>query len=202
MHDTVLLTSDGLEIYQSEIDILTDEYINTLPDPNNIYKSQCFNGLLLYIYNKLIKNIIISDNIKHDRKNRNNYALLDNIFFSVYLPLTYKYNAVPTLLSFCSFVRIDNRLLTEILNGQYRNGSTVNQDNTVTVQKWKQICESALESKAYAENSIGAIFGLKAAYRWKESMPELPENMIVIKQSAEQIKERYKSAELPILDNE
>lgn len=200
MGNTVLLSDSGVEIYQSDIDILIDEYIATLPDETMIYKSSCFNGLLLYIYNNKLKHIIdIVKQNKEINQYNNDYELLNDIFYGIYLPLTYRFNIVPTILSFSCFVHISNAFLSDIKNGIHKDGSKVKPETTQTVKKWYQVCESALADKAFNDNGIGAIFGLKANYAWRELAPENPQLDIIQQSTPEEISARYSDAKKPEL---
>ena len=154
----------GIEIFLNDIELLEREYIETLPDQTMIYKSNCFTGLLLKIYQSVLINVIPATY-------KNDYTLLNSIFMKVYLPLCYKYNINPTVIQFCSvLVNIDNTNISDIKNGRFRNGYAVKDVNaTQTVKSWYSICESGLVSRAIADNSIGAIFSLKAAYSWNEN---------------------------------
>lgn len=204
MKDNVIISDSGIEIFQSDIDVLVNEYISTLPDETMIYKSMTFKGLLLYIYTHKLKYVI--ESIKNNKQMNDSsidYSLMDSIFENIYLPLCYKFFIVPTVLSFSVFVGISNTYLTEVASGIYRNGSKVNSENTVTVKKWYAVCESALADKAFNDNGIGAIFGLKANYQWTETAPQIVQAEQLTQSTPEQIAERYKDAkrpEIPILD--
>ena len=204
MKDNVIISDSGIEIFQSDIDVLVNEYISTLPDETMIYKSMTFKGLLLYIYTHKLKYVIESiKNNKQINDSSIDYSLMDSIFENIYLPLCYKFFIVPTVLSFSVFVGISNTYLTEVVSGTYRNGSRVNSDNTVTVKKWYAVCESALADKAFNDNGIGAIFGLKANYQWTETAPQIVQAEQLTQSTPEQIAERYRDAkkpEIPILD--
>ena len=200
MKNTVLISDSGIEIYQSDIDILISEYIESLPDETLIYKASVFNGLLLYIYNNKLKYVI--ETIKNNKGiNQYNidYDLLNDIFQNVYLPLTYRFNIVPTVLSFACFVHVSNTFLSEVKTGTYRKGVKVNSESTETVKNWYQVCESSLADKAFNDNGIGAIFGLKANYAWTETAPTqvIPES--AAQSTPEQIQQRYKDVEKPVL---
>lgn len=204
MKDNVIISDSGIEIFQSDIDILVNEYISTLPDETMIYKSMTFKGLLLYIYTHKLKYVIESiKNNKQINDSSIDYSLMDSIFENIYLPLCYKFFIVPTVLSFSVFVGISNTYLTEVVSGTYRNGSRVNSKNTETVKKWYAVCESALADKAFNDNGIGAIFGLKANYQWTETAPQIVQAEQLTQSTPEQIAERYKDAkrpEIPVLD--
>lgn len=201
MIDNVLITENEIEVFQSDIDILVNEYISTLPDENMIYKNSSFKGLLLYIYNRLIKNIISKDKEYRNNKYTNNYELLNDIFMNVYVPLSYRFNNCPTILEFCScLVSIDNTTLSDIRAGVYRtDGTKVKPSTSQTVKKWFQICESSLEGKAIGDNGIGSIFALKANYLWSDSPPVPTIADQTTQATAEQIQERYKDSKKPMI---
>ena len=189
--DNTVLTYNGIELYQSEIDILCDEYINTLHDPNMIYKSTVFSGLLNYIYKNKLRYII-------PNTYNNDYNLLNDIFYNVYIDLCTKYNIVPSIIQFVALCHIDRTSLTEIKSGIYRDGSRVKQSTSDTVQKWFDTCESMLLSKASNESSIGSIFALKANYQYRDNEPiQVLQVTAENKASPEQIAERYKDIEKP-----
>lgn len=204
MKDNVIISDSGIEIFQSDIDVLVNEYISTLPDETMIYKSMTFKGLLLYIYTHKLKYVI--ESIKNNKQMNDSsidYSLMDSIFENIYLPLCYKFFIVPTVLSFSVFVGISNTYLTEVSSGTYRNGSKVKPENTATVKKWYAVCESALADKAFNDNGIGAIFGLKANYQWTETAPQIVQAEQLTQSTPEQIAERYRDAkkpEIPVLD--
>lgn len=200
LENNVLLTIDGSEVYKNDIDIMIDEYIETLPDSDLLYKSSPFKGLLLYIYNQKLKYIIEMDKQNNNSKN-NNYNLLNDIFYNIYLPLVYRYNLIPTILEFSVFVNIDNSHLTDVRNGFYRgNGSKANPENTRIVKSWFNVCESALASKAFSENGIGAIFGLKSAHGWVEGKQQIEiVNNLGAQLTPQQIAEKYADIVKPVL---
>ena len=188
--NNVICSYNGQEIYADEIYILADEYINSLLHPEDIYKSNCFVGMLIYLYNNKFKYIITKPY---------NYSELNDIFFGIYINLCTKYDKTPHLLGFCSLVGMSNSYLTEVMSGTYVDGAKVSPANTETVKNWKKVCESALASKAYDTNGIGAIFGLKAAHGWREMAPAQEPQQITTQATPEQIAERYQDAEKPVL---
>lgn len=152
-----------VELYLSKLDIYVDEYISTLTDPENIYNTMCFSGLLLYIYNHIVKHIL-------PNTYNNDYNLLNTVFYDIYLPLCYRFNKAPTIIQFCSeLTRISNSNLQDIKNGFYRrDGSKVNIDTQLIVKNWYAVCESGLASRASNDNSIGSMFVLKSKYLWND----------------------------------
>lgn len=189
--NSAILTYNGIELYQSDIDVLCDEYISTLHDESMIYKSTVFSGMLNYIYNNKLRFII-------PNTYNNNYSLLDDIFNNVYIALCSKYNIVPSIIQFCVLCHIDNANIANIKSGTYDDGSKVNIDTCQTVRKWYATCESMLLSRATNENGIGAIFALKANYKYRDndSTPILPQSTMAIV-DADTIKERHKQDRIP-----
>ena len=187
-----ILSYNGIEIFENDISILCDEYINSLPDSNMIYKSAVFSGMLDYIYKHCIKNII-------PEQNKLNFELLDNIFNSVYIPLCYRFDKVPTIIQFCVLVNIDNGNISDVKNGIYRsNGAKVNTNSTQTVKKWYNTCESALLGKAINESSIGSIFALKSSFGYHENQTVTIESrQLAPHETPEQIAAKYSDIERP-----
>lgn len=193
MIDNVILTYNDIELYQSEIDILCNEYISTLHDENMIYKSTVFSGMLNYIYLNKLK-YIIPDTYKND------YSLLDSIFDNVYINLCTRFNICPSIIQFSVLCHIDNTFLSELRSGTYKDGSRVNPDATQTAKKWYAVCESMLLSKATNESSIGSIFALKANYGYRDNdAPQLIQVTSATQNSPEQIAEKYRDIQKPIL---
>lgn len=196
----ILFSLDDITVYESDIDILCSDYINGLIDPEKIYNTSVFAGMLNYIYKRLVKNIIIADKAKRNN-NYNNYVLLDYLF-DVYKNLCSKYSQTPTILQFSTeFVNIDNRHLTDVKQGTYRHdGSKVNPDSTRIVKKWFDTCESRLASRTLETNSIGSMFILKSKYNWIESKQQIEIiNGSSQQATPEQIAQKYKDLEKPVL---
>lgn len=164
--ENAIFKYNDIVIYSDDINLLCDEYINSLPAPDMIYKSACFNGLLDYIYRQCLKRIInISKN-----NGKYNYTVLDNIFNDIYLPLCYRYNITPTVIQFTSLVKIDNAHLSDLRSGVYRTSSAnVNPSTTQIVKTWYKACESATIGKVLNESSIGGMFIAKAVYGYSDA---------------------------------
>ena len=189
--DNTVLTYNGMEVYQSEIDILCSEYISSLHDESMIYKSTVFSGMLNYIYRNKLKYII-------PNTYNNDYALLDDIFNNIYIELCTRYNICPSIIQFSVLCNIDNGLMSSINKGVHDDGSRVNPITVQTVKKWYATCEAMLLGKAQNENAIGAIFALKANYKYRDNdiiqaVPLVSGNV----QTPEEIAERYASHALP-----
>ena len=189
--ENTLIACNGIEIYQSDIDILCDEYMSMLSSDEAIHKSYGFTGLLEFLYKRCICNIVTKNGRGYD------YHVLDNVFYNVYIPLCAKYSMPPSIIQFCTLVKIDSNYLSSVRRGTYDNGSKVSQGNKETVQKWLDTCEAGLLSRAVGDNSIGAIFALKANYGYKEASTVTVEQVTQVHDTAEQIAARHSGATLP-----
>ena len=180
-------TTDGIEVYESKIYVLCDEYINTLNNIDDIYNNpSLFTGMLKHIYKHLFKpgkndKILSNSNCKLDLSN---IDLLDSIW-TIYTDLCYRYSKRPTILNFSLMVGIDNTTILSWKDGEYRSGGEgASSERSRTVKKWYSECESSLVDGATEKNSIGCIFALKANYGYSET-PQRVE--IVNGQAPEQI---------------
>lgn len=195
--ENALIQTDKCIVYQSDIDYLCEEYLETLHNPELIYtKSAPFNGLLLYLYKHNLQKII--GNKQGNSQNRYDYDLLDKLFDTVYLPLCYRFNKTPTVMQFCLLCGLDNNLLSDLKNGFYRqDNSRVNKETQQKVKKWSAICESSLVSKTVEESSIGSMFILKAVHGYKEQDSTINLQVQQVTESPESIAEKYSDAEQP-----
>lgn len=199
-YETPIIEYDKFKVYQSDIDILCDEYIDDLPIPDQIYsKAAPFNGLLLYLYQKRFGRIINANreyaNSKYD------FQLLDNIFHKVYLPLCYKYSKTPTVSSFCNFCNMSYENISNIKQGIYQScGSKTNNISTSIAKKWYEICECSLINKTVEESSIGSMFILKAVHGYRDNDNTVFVQPLEVKtETPEQIAAKYSTAEQPEL---
>lgn len=171
MNNTVK-TEQGIEIYESRIHELADDYINTLDDPDSINNNpSLFTGMIKYIYKHLFKpgkkdKVLYNTNTVLDTGDINT---IDDIW-SIYTELCYKYNKRPTLLNFSLLVGVSNDTFTTWEQGEYRGGSDgAGSAHSRTVKKWRKECESSLVDGATERNSVGCIFALKANYGYTET---------------------------------
>lgn len=180
-------TTDGIEVYESKIHILCDEYISTLNNSEDIYNNpSLFTGMLKHIYKHLFKpgkndKILSNSNCRLDLSN---IDLLDSIW-TIYTDLCYRYSKRPTILNFSLMIGVDNTTIDSWRRGEYRAGEEgARSARSQTVRKWLKECESSLVDGATEKNSIGCIFALKANYGYSET-PQRVE--IVNGQAPEQI---------------
>ena len=163
---------NGVEVYESRIHELADEYINTLEDPESINNNpSLFTGMIKYIYKHLFKpkrndKVLYNSNSVLDT---GDIELLDNIW-NIYTELCYRYNKRPTLLNFSLLVGIGNDVFNSWIRGEYRAGENgASSPHCQTAKKWKAECESSLVDGATERNSVGCIFALKANYGYTET---------------------------------
>lgn len=199
----IIISEHGIEIYRNEIAVICDEYIQSLPQPENITKSVVFSGMLFELSNRIIKPFLSAVKTqKGISQYYNDYDSLNSVFYNIYIPLCTQYGIIPSVLQFSVLCDIDNAILGDIKNGVYRaNGSKVNPANSQTVKKWFSTCESFLLTKATNESSIGSIFALKANYNYNDNLQKI--EIVNSANSADtpaQIMEKYKDIEPPIID--
>ena len=201
--ETAILTANGIEVYQSEIDIVCKEYIDSLFNPEMISKSSVFSGMLFEISKRIIKPFLEADKQNRNSK-QHNFELLNAVFYNIYIPVCNRFNICPSVLLFSVLCDISNEHLSDIRNGIYRsNKSVVTPANTQTVKNWYAVCESMLLSKAVNESSIGSIFALKANYNYNDSLQKVEViNSTNSLNTPEQIMEKYKGIQPPIIDME
>lgn len=192
-NNTVICTYNGIEIYENDISVLCNEYESQYDDiEERINKPMFFTGLIVYINRHLFQNIT-------DRTFNNDYEGLNKIFFDCFLPLCSKYNKTVTLQNFCIMTGISNDTVSQILSGTYKDGSKVNADTFRTVKKWKDTAETALIDSGMSGNPVFSIFALKAGHGWRETSPEPPTTELAAQSTPEQIQQRYKDVEKPVL---
>lgn len=168
MKDNTVICDDGkIAVYTHDIYFFADEYIRNLNNPDDIYNTQCFDGMLDYIYTRVFKPRA-GDKTYYNTRNTildtADIDMLDNIF-RLLKGLCGKYKKRITLLRFCTMVGIGNDTVSQWISGECRSGMDgASSKHCQTSKKWKMECESALFSGAVDDNSIGCIFALKANY--------------------------------------
>ena len=71
MKDNTVTAYNGSEIYANEILSFADDYVDTLNKPEDIYKKQCFAGMIKYISTRI-------------RDRINNYYSSIYIYYCIY----------------------------------------------------------------------------------------------------------------------
>ena len=192
MSDAVVQYND-ITIYDNDVQLLCDEYIDSLPNPDMIYKTAVFSGLLEYIYKNLLRNVVINKPpYGYD------YNVLNSVFYNIYIPLCAKYGISPTVIQFSALVKVSKDIFTEVRTGYYENGTRANPERTRTVKNWFNTCEASLLGKAVNDNGIGAIFALKANYGYRDNTTVTIESgQQTPHESAAEIAQRHSAARLP-----
>lgn len=166
-NDLILLNSGDIDIYDSDLDIACESYLSRLRDPELIYKSSnTFLGLLSYVRRTILKPII---NFTRYDKAKYNYELLNDIYNNVYIKLCSDYDKTPIIITFCEYlVDIDSEYICDIHTGRQKASPAA----AATVKKWYSDSRGANLSKVVDNNSIGAMFNLKANHGMSDQKPQ------------------------------
>ena len=160
-----LVTTERGSVTEYDIEQAIEEYTHKLPNPELLYtKAITFEGLVRYIYNHCISNIMPNTN------NRYNYNALDNVFNNIYIPLCSIYGFQPNIILFTSLCGIDYRYVMRLDHGKRTTDrpTTPPKELQALVQKWHNVCESGLYSNVANHSSIGSMFLLKSVYGYQE----------------------------------
>ena len=181
MSNTVI-AENNVEVYGDRIFELADEYIDTLRNPDDIYNSNTFTGLIKYINRKYLrdnKDIIVAD-----------INILNNIW-ELYVELVYKYNQKPIIEEFALLIGISRETIYSWMRGEYRNDicERLGSSRSDTIKKWQDECRIG-RYKSAASGNVGGIFLCKAVDGMVETAPIPTENRAQV-QSIEQIQQRY-----------
>jgi hypothetical protein len=166
-NELVLVSKDDINIYDSDLDIACEMYLSKLKDPELLYKSSnTFIGLLSYIRMTVLKPILTFT--RYD-KNKYDYSLLDNIYNNIYVKLCSDYDKTPIIITFCEYlVDIDSEYISRVYTGALKANPAAVQ----TIKKWYSNSKGANLSKVVDNNSIGAMFNLKANYGMSDQKPQ------------------------------
>lgn len=166
MSDIEILKPDKIYINldDSNIEDIIDDYIATLRDPDTIYsqKGSTFTGLI----KKLHKRLNITNQV---------YADIDtlNDIWDVYTELCYRFSQNPTIMEFALLVGCSRDVIYSWMNGEYRASdicSRLNLSRADTVKKWADECRMGRYKSAAAGN-VGGIFLCKAVDGMAETAP-------------------------------
>lgn len=184
----VITTKTGVEIYENDIYILADDYIQSLGDNADIRNANkaLFTGMIKHIYN---------NTFRINKLDYNDIDTLNNLF-DIYTSLCYRYNKKPTVLNFTLMIGIDKLTIDRWLNSTVRSniyyntkgeriynllvykqqhpGEEIRQEasssHSNSVKRWLSECESALLDGVAEQNSIGCMFALKANYGYRDNV--------------------------------
>ena len=195
--ENAILSETGQVIYIDEIERKFEEFAERIPDKSQLYKPATFSAMLQYAAQKYI--IPQYRKIQEIRNGRHEYKLLDKLF-SFYVTTCGIYNNTPSVLGFTVFTGIEKSILDQIRSGSYNSRlGNVNPETFQIVNQWFTICET-VNLTAAASGSIGGMFVLKCCYQYQEASQKIEVvTNVNPRQSAEQIREKYRAAELPAL---
>lgn len=174
MKPNTIKTEQGIEVYETEIHRLADEYIYSLSEDSTeitalMRKPPIFKGMLKYIYINLFK-ITDKDKRYNNKNSRLDYSDIDllNSLWDIYTGLCYKYLQCPTILNFSLLTGVSMEIFNAWKNGKCRtNGEEIGSKHMQSYKKWLSECEASLYDGA-ATGNPGSMFLLKANYGYTE----------------------------------
>lgn len=188
MKDNTITTDQGIEVYESDIYRLVDEYISTVLqvssedyDTQKEYKAvvaDSFVDMIFYIADRIPK------------PSNDDIELLDSIF-NIFVRICSKYNVLPTLEVFSFLVNINRSTFSDWMRGDYRTASS----HGTTAKKWFDICKNCTINRLNNQPGTNAnlIFVAKAAYGMAETAPvQTVQQDGIPQQTAQQIADKYK----------
>lgn len=176
----------NITIYDNDIELYADEYIQRMKDPDSIYNNHlAFAGMMRYIYNHVFRpheTLLYNSNSTIDS---NNTQLLNHVW-NIYTGLCYQYGTMPTIQRFSMMTGIDFNTIHTWETGQQRAGTGA---HSRMVKQWRAECESALYD-ADGNQTIKSIFLLKSKYGYVEAaQPVQVVNPLAPKMTAEQLED-------------
>lgn len=181
MKDNTVTANNGVEIYTDKMFYYADEYISTLRNPDDIYSSNVFTGLIKYI----------KRNVKFNKSIYEDIDILNNIW-EVYTELVYKYNHKPTIEEFSLLIGIHRDTIYSWMKGETRKDDysvELGTSRSDTIKKWQDECRLG-RYKSAATGNVGGIFLCKAVDGMVETAP-IPVPNAEQHRTAEQIAADY-----------
>lgn len=176
MKDNTVKASNGVDIYKTNVEYLADEYINSvLLEPKDIYKKQCFAGMIKYISKRI--NVNTDDLVE-----LNNY-------WDIYTELCSKYNHVISIERYCMLIGIHRDTFYSWKNEETKRdySEILGSSRSDMIKKWDAESESSWQDEASTGNP-GPMFVLKARRGWQETAPaQVPQKDTGITKTPEQI---------------
>lgn len=164
MQDTSTKAGNGVEVFEDDIYIYAQEYIDSLPDASalSVPNSNCFTGMIKYIN-------------RHMGFTKAMYAdinILNNIW-DIYTDLVYKYMQKPTIEEYALLIGVHRDTLYSWLKGECRSDDIcvkLGSSRSDTVKKWQSECALG-RYKGAASGNVGMIFLCKAVDGMAETAP-------------------------------
>lgn len=176
MKDNTIKAGNGVDVYKTTVDYLADEYINSvLLESKDIYKKQCFAGMIKYISKRI--NVNTDDLVE-----LNNY-------WDIYTELCSKYNHVISIERYCMLIGIHRDTFYSWKNEETKRdySEILGSSRSDMIKKWDAESESSWQDEASTGNP-GPMFVLKARRGWQETAPaQIPQNSTGITKTPEQI---------------
>ena len=196
-NNNTVITDQGIEVYESDIYRLVDEYISTVlqVSPEDYDTQKEYRSVIADSFVDMI--FYIADRIQ--KPSNDNIELLDSIF-NIYVRICTRYGVLPTLEVFSFLVNINRSTFSDWMRGDYRAASS----HGTTVKKWFDICKNCTVNRLnnQAGTNANLIFVAKAAYGMAETAPvQVGQQQGIPKQTAQQIADKYKDVlELPEME--
>lgn len=151
------------QVYKDSIDLMCEDYISNLHDPEEIYKtnSNAFTGLIKYL----------SLNIKFPKIILKNIDLLNDLW-NIYTSLCYKYNQKPIIEEYSLLLNINCDTIYSYINGETMRdySETLNLSRSEVCKIWQKECKMN-RYKGAAAGNVGYIFLSKAVDGLTETAP-------------------------------
>lgn len=166
MQDTSTKAGNGVEVFEDDIYIYAQQYIDSLPDASALStpNSNTFTGMIKYIN-------------RHMGFTKAMYAdinILNNIW-DIYTDLVYKYMQKPTIEEYCLLTGISRETIYSWMNGITRVDNNeichkLGSSRSDTLKKWQAECALG-RYKGAASGNVGMIFLCKAVDGMAETAP-------------------------------
>lgn len=158
-----VVTDSGIEIYPNDMYLYAQEYEESLPHPENLYKlsSSSFTGLIKYI----------NKNMRFNKSIYGDLDLLNNIW-ETYVDLVYKYDQKPTIEEFALMMGMSRDTIYTWARGEHRDdvSEKLSARRSDTVLNWINECKLG-RYKGAAAGNVGYIFLCKAVDGLVETAP-------------------------------
>lgn len=171
MQDTSTKAGNGVEVFEDDIYVYAQQYIDSLPDASALCtpNSNTFTGMIKYIN-------------RHMGFTKDMYAdinILNNIW-DIYTDLVYKYMQKPTIEEYCLLTGISRETIYSWMNGITRVDdreicSKLGSSRSDTIKKWQHECALG-RYKGAASGNVGMIFLCKAVDGMVETAPVQVQN--------------------------
>ena len=194
---------NDIEVYKANMQTAEMEYIQQFPDKDDLYNTDVFNGLIDYINLKVFKADKRTRQFKANayyngvQNSVLDYSDTETLYglWIYYKLLCSKYKKTPTQWQYCTFTGVSKETFNDWMRGDTRKASP---SHMQLVKKIHAECEAVTAGKVINNNSVGAMFILKAGgFQWREDQHVVLETQQQQHDSAEQIASRHATAELP-----